>query len=315
MPVGLPARDILMKTPVFLILFNRPRHTRKLLERLSEARPRHLYVIADGPRDDHPEDTALCAEARDLLGLIDWPCNLIRDFADVNLGCKRRVISGLTAGFERFDKAVILEDDCLPDPSFLRFSAELLDRYEDDPAVMNIAGTCMREAGPESYFFSNYFLCWGWATWRRAWHHYDEQLDELETSWPATKKTIPASRRAKRNYFNALKATKRGEMRSWAFQWNYTCLRRGGLTIVPSKRLIENTGFGADATHTVASGNYENLPSVGPLDFPLRHPPRVEINRKLTRDVFSFIYDNKPPLLQRWMHSIRKRIRLGVTEI
>lgn len=297
-----------MDTPVFLIVFNRPQHTRQVLNRLREVRPKHLYVIADGPRNDHPQDAALCTEVRELLELVDWPCNLIRDFADNNFGCKRRIISGITAGFEHFDRAVIMEDDCLPNPSFFQFSTELLDHYHDQSEVMNIAGTCMQETGPESYFFSNYFLCWGWATWRRAWRHYDPSLHDLETTWLTAQKQIPASRRARRNYFKALCATKRGEIRSWDYQWNYTCLRMGGLTIVPSHRLIDNIGFGEEATHTAAAGCYDSLPAVRPLNFPLTHPPRLELNKQLTRDIFSSIYDTKPPLLQRWMRSIRKRI-------
>jgi hypothetical protein len=129
-----------MDTAVALIIFRRPELTARVFERIREARPTKLFVIADGPRPGNAEDARLCAETRTMVGDVDWPCEVVHDFADGNLGLKRRIPSGLDRVFEEVTEAIILEDDCLPDPSFFPYCEELLDRYRDDERVKQGTG-------------------------------------------------------------------------------------------------------------------------------------------------------------------------------
>ena len=115
-----------LETPVALIVFNRPEPTRRVFAAIAKARPSRLLLIADGPRPDRQRESNQCAEVRNIVSAVDWPCQVQADFADENMGCRRRVISGLDWVFSQVEEAIILEDDCVPDPSFFPFCSELL---------------------------------------------------------------------------------------------------------------------------------------------------------------------------------------------
>ena len=145
-------------TPVAFIIFNRPEVTAQVFAAIRAARPKKLLVIADGPRADRVGEAVRCAAARAIVDNgVDWPCEVFRNYSDVNLGCGRRVSSGISWAFEQVDRAIILEDDCLPGASFFGYCTELLERYRDDERVMHIGANNFQEGqrrGPASYFFS-----------------------------------------------------------------------------------------------------------------------------------------------------------------
>src|SRR6266480_8001684 len=175
-----------LTTPVVFIIFNRPTPTAKVFAAIQAARPPKLFVIADGPRANVASDRDNCAAARVIVDLVDWPCEVAKRFANANLGLRRNVAEGLDWVFAQSERAIILEDDCLPDPSFFPFCEELLERYHDDATVGMICGTNLapRETATNdaaSYYFSRYCYIWGWATWRRAWRCYDREM----TEWPS----------------------------------------------------------------------------------------------------------------------------------
>lgn len=143
-------------------------------------------LLRDGPRS--VEEAAQCAAARSIIERVDWDCQVLTNYSDINLGCKRRVSSGLNWVFKQCEEAIILEDDCLPHPTFFRFCTELLDKYRDEDQVMMISGTNLGfnpKPMPYSYYFSYFCYIWGWASWRRAWQHYDLEMK----AWPELRKT------------------------------------------------------------------------------------------------------------------------------
>jgi len=243
-----------MKPAVAFIVFNRPDVTARVFERIREARPERLFIIADGARVDRPDDVEKCAAVRALTDRIDWPCRVQRNYSEGNLGCRRRVASGLDWVFREVEEAIILEDDCLPDLSFFSFCAELLERHRNDSRVMCISGTNMQSGmvrTPYSYYYSVFPSIWGWATWRRAWEKYDvdmglwpeaERAGTLQDALPHEACARKWTRRVQRVYD--------GKVDTWDCQWGFTCLKEGGLTCVPEVNLIDNIGFGSDATHT-----------------------------------------------------------------
>ena len=270
------------RVPVVLVLFNRPEETRRVFAAIRAARPSWLFVIADGPRSGVPGEADRCAEALAVVDSVDWECDVRSSVSPTNLGCRDRVTSGLDWVFSEVDRAIILEDDCLPDPTFFRFCEDLLEHYADNPQVMSIAGTNQqfgRRRGPYSYYFSMYEACWGWATWRRAWDRNDPQL----ATWPRAKEEgvldfIFSSPSVRKSWFRILSKVYRGEINSWAYKWTYAHLIHSGLSIIPNVNLVSNIGFGPEATHTQGVSRLANMPAV-PMAFPLDHPPYVVRHR------------------------------------
>ena len=243
--------------PVAFMIFNRPDYAQKVFDAIREAKPKKLFVVADGPRT--PEENAICEQTRAIIDQVDWDCEVHKNYAEKNLGLKERFRTGLTWYFENVEAGIILEDDCLPHPSFFRFTAEMLERYKDNERIMMVTGdNFLPEFTAEtSYFFSRYSPIWGWATWRRAWQNYDTDIK----SWsdPASKKkletfyTQPYMREHTKQIFDGIYD---GKMRTWDIQWLYLCLMSDGYCVTPRVNLISNIGIGG--THT--EGGNQNLP-------------------------------------------------------
>jgi len=268
----------MIHTPVALFIFNRPETTGRVFAAIAEARPRKLLVIADGPRPGRPDDVENCAAARAIVECVDWDCEVLTNYAEANLGCRRRVSSGLDWVFDTVQEAIILEDDCLPHPTFFRFCEELLERYRHDECIMHIGGANFQlgwQPNQDSYFFSRYCHVWGWASWRRAWRHYDVAMEQ----WPALKARgwlgeLLGSRPAVRFWERSYQAAYEGRVDSWDYQWMFACWSQGGLSIHPSVNLVRNIGVGAGATHTAGRSWFAGLPASA-MNFPLQHPARV----------------------------------------
>jgi hypothetical protein len=261
------------------------------------AAPRKVFVIADGPRAD-PADRERCEAARAAVESIDWSCDMERIIAAENLGCSRRIASGITEVLQQREAAILLEDDCIADPTFFRFAEELLERYAADERVAGVSGDNFhfgRTFGPESYLFSRFPHCWGWATWARAWRSYDRDMtgwDEFRSSgW--LEHEFGAS--GAEYWRQALDATLRGEIDSWAYRWTYSCWKNDRLTILPRVNLVSNIGFGASASHTRQRSPLERVPAK-PIAFPLQHPARVERNLEADRRVEKHVFE-QPRLL------------------
>jgi hypothetical protein len=275
-----------MQTPVLLIIFKRPEHTRRVLAAIAAARPSTLLVAADGPRGDF--EAAQCAEARRVIEEIDWPCTVVTNFADANLGCGIRVHTAITWALSQFEELIILEDDCVPNASFFNFCEELLAYYRDDERVMHISGNNFVGAAakmPYSYYFSKYTHAWGWATWRRAWRHFDWSM----TTWPEAKEAgvleAHCSDAYERKYWGEiLDRMHRGAPDVWDYMWNFACWSHSGLAVLPSVNLVTNIGSGPEATHTTSPSEFLDRPTHA-LD-EIRHPPFMF--RNAAADAFTF---------------------------
>ncbi|MBJ6799234.1 glycosyltransferase family 2 protein [Geomonas propionica] len=276
-----------LTTPVVLLVFNRPETTARVFAAIRQARPPRLLIVADAARPGRADEAERCAEVRRIVAAVDWPCEVLRDYADVNLGCRRRVASGLDWVFDQVEQAIILEDDCLPDPSFFRFCQELLERYREDRQVGMISGDNFqfgRCFGGDSYYFSRYFHIWGWATWRDRWKdNYDVDL----AKWPQAREQgllaeILEARAERREWTKALESSWRGRIDTWDYQWVFANWVARRLCILPAANLVSNIGFGAMATHTKVAGELADIPSRA-ISFPLVHPAKTARNREADR--------------------------------
>jgi len=267
-----------LSTPVVFVIFNRPATAERVFAAIARARPPRLLVVADGPRPDHPEDVPNCRASRSIIERVDWDCDVLTQFAPTNMGSTFRVPTGLDWAFEREEQVIILEDDCLPHPSFFRFCEELLDRYRNDERVAQIGGSNLqfgRNRTPESYYFSRFTHIGGWATWRRAWRRYDVSL----ASWPSVRSSAwlhqvlrnAGQERYWRRIFDRVAA---GKQDGWDYQWTYACWHTKALSAVPNVNLVSNIGYGHMASHTPLRSPLANVPTEA-LDFPLRHPDAV----------------------------------------
>jgi hypothetical protein len=279
-----------LHTPVAFIVFNRPETTKQVFDEIAKARPPTLLVVADGPRHDHPDEDERCAAVRKIIEGVDWDCDVRINYADTNMGCKRRVASGLDWVFSQVDEAIILEDDCVPDPSFFFFCEELLARYRDDQRVMMIVGTNYmgdRTGYPYSYFFSRYFPIWGWATWKRAWQGYDVEIKAWRRDvGPTQLADLVPNRIALRYIEYGLDMTQRDALDTWDFQWIFRCVFEHGLAIVPKSNLVTNIGtVGAHAS----GRSRTQFQATFPVSNELRHPGFVFPDREYDHFIFGKI--------------------------
>jgi hypothetical protein len=279
---------MVLSTPVAFIIFNRPKLTEIVFEAIAKAQPKQLLVIADGPRSS--EEVDKCHQTRKIIERVDWDCEVLTNFSEQNLGCKKRVSSGLDWVFSTVEEAIILEDDCSPAPSFFSFCQTLLEKYRNDERIMTISGSNFQHSqyNPDySYYFSKHINIWGWASWQRAWQYYDVEL----RNWAEYKKldllnSVCEDFFEKQYWIERLDAVIDGAIDTWDYQWSYACLCQNGLSIVPNFNLVSNIGFGTDATHTFADNPRANLPTQDIQT--IHHPPFVIKNREAD----NYMFDN-----------------------
>lgn len=240
-------------TPILFVLYNRLEVAKRTFEQIRKIRPQKLYVACDGYKKEKPGDQEKVESVRRwILGAIDWECQVKTRFAEENQGCKYGPANAISWVLECEAEAIILEDDILADESFFWYCRDMLERYKDDERVMLIGGYKALEDYPieGDYFFSAFGQIWGWATWRRAWSYYD--IDMKKWQFYREKKLLF-------HVFGNDMATiltenmdwvYQGKLDAWDYPWTFTQVSNSGLTILPKCNLIENIGYGVDATHT-----------------------------------------------------------------
>ncbi|MCC5606699.1 FkbM family methyltransferase [Nostoc sp. CHAB 5834] len=263
-----------LTTPVGFFIFNRPETTARVFEAIRQAKPLKLLVVADGARADKLGEAEKCAATRAIINQVDWECEVLTNYSDVNLGCRKRISSGLDWIFEQVEEAIILEDDCLPHPTFFRYCQELLEKYRDDQQIMMISGDNFQFGSNRteySYYFSRYGHCWGWASWRRAWTKYDDSMQlwtELrDNNWL---NEVLQNEQAVAYWSKIFQAVNNG-FNTWDYIWQYTLWINNALTILPNINLVSNIGFGS-GTHTTTDNNKLANMTVEAVNFPLKHP-------------------------------------------
>lgn len=269
-----------MNVPILYVIFNRPDHTRQSFEAIRAAKPARLYIAADGPRDHKPEDKDRVGKVREIVSQVDWDCELKTLFRDENVGAGRGVSEAISWMFETEEMGIILEDDCVPTDSFFRFCKDLLQRYAHDTRVMHIAGTNhhpeFRRDPDYSYYFSYYGHMWGWATWKRAWAHYDIKLTHhREIIEKGLLYDVFGNQLATKYFVKKVRDALAAKVDAWDYQWDFIRMMQSGMTIVPHTNLVKNIGFGEEATHTFSANEARAKNEAHDIQFPLKHPPYV----------------------------------------
>ncbi|MEM9219325.1 MAG: nucleotide-diphospho-sugar transferase [Cyanobacteria bacterium P01_F01_bin.150] len=271
------------KTPILFLTFNRLNTTQAVLDSIRTVQPSRLYLASDGYRSNRKGEDELVESVRNYVSNhIDWKCEIKTLFRKKNLGCGVAVRSAIDWFFEHESEGIILEDDCVPDKSFFYFCQDLLLHYKNDERVMAINGMNVGKSdldSKHSYSFSRYSLPWGWATWRRAWHYNNDVIKD----WPAIKETnfllnVGHGNRAFQDYWtNRFDEAYGNGNHTWDHQWILSCWWQNGLCVSPNVNLVQNIGYGEDATHTNREGMLHTLEK-DTIDFPLQHPDYLHSN-------------------------------------
>lgn len=267
--------------PVAVFVYKRHANFPIIMKRVRKYAPARVYLIADGPK---PGEEEMCDQARrELEKRIDWPCEIRRNYSDTNLGLKKRFSTGIDWVFEHEDRAIFIEDDCVPNISFFRFCEELLEKYKDDDRIASISGNNFlfgKMPIKESYYYSRYPLIWGWATWKRAWAGYDPELKSWETDgtngWlkKYLQDWVPTL------YWSLIfNLVKKNVIKTWDYQFTYHCFRHKRLHIIPAVNLVTNVGDDKNATNTKLKSKTIGLRSQE-ISFPLVHPASVARNKE-----------------------------------
>jgi hypothetical protein len=263
--------------------------TRRTLQAIREAAPAELFLIANGPREGVAEDIPKCAAVRAELEAIDWPARVHRRYIEVNCGADANFELGLDWVFEHTDRAMIFEDDCVPNADFFRFCDELLERYQDDEVVWQIAGRAPPLPGDvfagSSYAYAAFGPIWGWATWRRAWSAHRRRFSRTHDGSPTPPDTsgLESSRlltASGRRYFADIGAAPVGRGFSWDLYWSLSTVCERGLVVFPRSNLVENIGFGEEATNTSAPNPIAGR-ELEPMHWPLAHPAQIALNSEI----------------------------------
>jgi hypothetical protein len=245
-----------LETPVVLIVFNRPDLARLVLTEISQVKPKRLFVISDGPRNNFKDDAELVKECRSLISEIDWECEVSVLEQATNVGCQKNIVSGLNWVFSQVQEAIILEDDCVPSQEFFFYCSNLLAKYRDNTDVGCISGANLDgEIGfidSETFKFSKFPSVWGWATWKRVWDDVPFDLSNLTYRQMYLRlKNHLQSPGGIRYFFAKLFMIKRGALDTWDYQFVLSFWERGLVSVIPRNNLVSNVGFGSRSTHTV----------------------------------------------------------------
>jgi len=273
----------MFNTPILFLIFNREDTTQKVFDAIRRQKPKYLFVAADGARKNKPGEAEKCQQVRDIIKQVDWNCELKTLFRDENLGCKLAVSSAITWFFENVEQGIILEDDCLPDPSFFPYCEELLDKYKDDTRIGHISGNNFLPGIIDeslSYDFCSCTHIWGWASWRRVWKNYDVNFPFWETH--KEKRSFLFRNKLEEIYFSSfISDTLKNcnNVNTWDTQYVFTLRSQNQLSVYPAVNLVTNIGMGdLNATHT---SKKTETPAAASITFPLKHPQYVLRNKKI----------------------------------
>lgn len=278
----------MFKTPILLIAFNRPEHTRRVLTEILKQGPQELYICQDGSREGNENDRIKCQEVRDVINELTSKYALNHKnftlhtlYQQKNLGCGPGPAAGITWFFENVERGIVMEDDCLPHSDFFGYCEELLERYKDNPQVQFINSTLYHDRWKcdASYGFSHYMVTGAWAAWRRSWTGFDLDLHSFDKR--AFRKQVYSLTKSRTEadwwYFKVIEIQRDQEKKSyWDFQMQIHLFMNSALTIHPKVNLISNIGFDAEGTHTLANDGRGDKEVYSIL--PLTHQKEIAVN-------------------------------------
>ncbi|GAA4784184.1 glycosyltransferase [Olivibacter ginsenosidimutans] len=257
--------------PIALFVYNRPEHTRRTLNYLQQnllAAETRLFIFSDAPRQASDEDQV--TEVRTIAAAVSGFKSVKLIARDTHMGLAKTIIDGITWLVNEYGKVIVFEDDLLSSPYALSYFNEALLRYEQEQQVMQIAAYMFpikpAQTLPETFFLRS-VSSWGWATWKRAWQHFEPDINRLYEQFDEDmiyRFTVDGTMH---NYWTQLLDFKSGKNDSWAIRWHASVFLQKGLVLYPAKSLIENIGHDGSGVHSIIESTYKVHPSRKPVTF------------------------------------------------
>lgn len=246
----------MFNTPILLITFNRPSHTKKTIEALRVQRPPLVYVFQDGPREHRDEDIKMCELVRDVINSeIDWDCELHTYFSEKNRGCRDAIIYAITEVLKMHESIIVVEDDIITSPAFYSYMTKALEYYKDRKSVYSISGhshSPEKFTVPKDYdydvFVSPRLLNWGWGTWRDRWEKTDWSMSYYEQLMQHPFE-CQAFNRGGDDMVPMLIEEKEGISSAWDIQFAFAHFYNHAVSIVPCISYTHNIGMDGSGTH------------------------------------------------------------------
>ena len=287
-----------LTTPVSVFFYRRPDHLAQVMGKVREVRPAVLFGISDGPKRENLESQKGVEESRRIFReTIDWPCRWEVLERESNQGSYLSVSKGLDWVFEKVNETIILEDDTVPDTSFFRFTAELLERFRGDERIGSVCGSNFDApsdwTSEASYRFTRYHHGWGWGTWKRAWKFFDRE-EKLQADIPRIRKEnwMGLSRREWAYWDRCFQRTYARKLDAWDYRWTLSLWIHHMACVIPKVNLVRNIGFDEKATHTVEREFADlEMHRIQPLPFPLIASSTNHVDRRLDDRVFQRHYE------------------------
>lgn len=299
-----------MKKPVVYFMFNRPDHVSKSFQPIRNYKPEELLIVCDGPREGYLSDHENIKKCIEMVKPVDWDCKVHLDYSSVNLGCGKRVSSGLDLAFTLYEDAIVIEDDCIVSSEFFEFCSLGLEKYSNDNTVGAISGTSFIDFFDGSSYFSPFVNVWGWATWRRVWSDYSykmsfwRDIDDI-----AHNKEMWNHYGMRRTFERMFNLVKTGEIDTWDYQFSETLFRTNRKVLISGRNLVSNIGFGPEATHTKSENSqFSKMEIEKIVRFNPNHFNNIySLTLEQTISNFNFCYTSGKDIGKSWLIFFIKR--------
>lgn len=300
--------------PIALFVYNRPEHTRRTLRFLQQnllAEDSRLFIFSDAAA--RPEDEKNVNEVRELVKYIAGFKKVEVIERSKNWGLAASIIDGVTRLVKEYGQIIVFEDDLISSPYTLQYFNDALKRYKNEEEVMHIGAYMYpltsnsdqkdNHGLPETFFYRA-ATSWGWATWERAWNHFEPDIDKLISQFDS-RMTHDFSIENNMNFWNQIREFKAGKNNSWAIRWYASIFLKGGLTLNPSESLINNIGHDGTGVHSGINDIYNVVVNHKPVT---SFPDKIEENKAAFQSIKNFLKNRKGNLWQRLVRFTRQML-------
>ncbi|PTT03091.1 sugar transferase [Pedobacter sp. HMWF019] len=292
--------------PIALFVYNRPKHTERTLKFLQQnelASESRLFIFSDGPKTAADQDKV--QEVRDFLKTVDGFRTVEIIERKENMGLANSVIAGVSRLVKDYGQIIVFEDDLISSPHTLTYFNEALNRYRTENKIMHIGAYMFHLKGedlPQTFFYRA-ATSWGWATWERAWQHFEPNIDTLMSKFDHAAKNAFSIERTM-NFWKQMEDFKKGKNNSWAIRWYASIFLRGGLTLNPSQSLVNNIGHDGTGVHSGINDIYNVIINPKPITY---FPEKIAENPEAYTAIKSFLTTRKGSLWTRLKRYIIQR--------
>lgn len=294
--------------PIALFVYNRPVHTERTIKFLKQnnlASESRLFIFSDGAKT--ATDESAVAEVREFIRTVDGFKSVEIIQRPANMGLANSIIDGVSRLVNTYKQVIVLEDDLITSPHLLTYFNDALNKYKDQEKVMHISAYMYPLKAnnlPETFFYRA-AGSWGWATWERAWQHFEPNIDTLMNQFTPQQKRAFAMDNTM-NFWKQMKEFKNGKNNSWAIRWYASVFLKGGLTLNPAQSLVNNIGHDGTGIHSGINDIYNVIINPKPIK---EFPTVIEENEAAVETIKQFLTNRKGSLWQRIKRFIRERMK------